>query len=67
MIKIEKTPLHLVIAEHGALRVLLAALFALLSSPRKDGPEPHLSDHIRRDIGLPPHVAPPPVILPVRW
>lgn len=46
-----------VLAAHGAGKVLLAALAALLRGRlRKDHPPDlrHLSDHLARDIGLPP-------------
>lgn len=62
--------LHLVIAEFGPRRVLLAALFALLC-PRAGAPLAtqfcELDDHMRRDMGLPPRAASPPVMpAPVR-
>lgn len=42
------------IAAHGATRVLLRAARALLAG-RPRPPDPgSLSDHLRRDIGLPP-------------
>ncbi|GHD99840.1 hypothetical protein U879_10625 [Defluviimonas sp. 20V17] len=45
-------PLDLVIAQHGAWRVLRAALAALLRRDRH--PPPLLDDRMRRDIGLEP-------------
>lgn len=58
--------LHLetLIALHGARRVVLAALGALL---RPHAPPPlaqsfaEMDDHIRRDIGLPPRGHSPPM------
>lgn len=53
-----------VIDQHGAWRVLRAALLALAAK----GPGPHapaerwLNDHLRRDIGLPPAPPRPPDI-----
>lgn len=44
-------PLDLVIAQHGAWKVLRAALSALMHSDRH--PPPPTSDYLRRDIGLP--------------
>lgn len=69
MILMTKTPLHLVIAEHGAARVFWAALIALLKVRKETGATLDLlSDHIRKDVGLPPRVAPPKrQTMPVRW
>ncbi len=64
--------IHLAIAEHGAWRVLGVALKTLLTAvalrPAAD-PLDRLSDHLRRDIGLPPRGSPLPEapMLPVRW
>ncbi|MDA5093306.1 hypothetical protein O2N63_04320 [Aliiroseovarius sp. KMU-50] len=46
------------VTEYGGLRVarvLLANMIARLRRPRADA----LSNHLRRDIGLPPHDPPP--------
>jgi hypothetical protein len=64
--------IHLAIAEHGALRVMGAALATLLGPVFALGaPDPtaHLNDHMRKDIGLPPRGSPLPEapMLPVRW
>ncbi len=70
MIRTENTPLHLVIAEHGAWRVLWAALSALVTvRPTQEGTFDRLSDHLRRDIGLPPRGSPLPEapVDPLRW
>lgn len=70
MIETMKTPLHLVIAEHGAGRVFWASLLALLTVRRSVQEELGLlPDHIRRDVGLPPRGSPLPEapVLPVRW
>jgi len=57
-----RIPLDTLIAAHGAPRVLLAALVAMLV-PRPARPLAtrmcDLDDHLRRDIGLPPKAAPP--------
>lgn len=45
------------IAEHGAWRVLRAALAAALSGRRPLRPAAGLNRHLRRDIGLPPEGA----------
>jgi hypothetical protein len=51
-----------VIAQYGAWPVLRAALLALLN---RSNPQPkYLSDHIRRDIGLPANL-PPQVRVPL--
>ena len=55
-----------VIAHFGPRRVLLAALRALLHHHARHRPLAHrcgapLDDHIRRDIGLPPRSASPPI------
>jgi hypothetical protein len=42
------------IARHGAWRVLRAALAALLRGPPGLRDAGRLSDHLRRDVGLPP-------------
>lgn len=56
------TSLPALIAHHGAPRVLVAALVAMLF-PRAFRPlaaqMSDLDDHLRRDIGLPPKAAPP--------
>ncbi|OWU73519.1 hypothetical protein [Marinibacterium profundimaris] len=54
-----------IIRTHGLARVLLAAIGARLNAPpgrtpRRRRPEPKgLSNHLRRDIGLPPVRTPP--------
>ncbi|WP_126978608.1 hypothetical protein [Frigidibacter oleivorans] len=52
------------IAAHGAWRVLAVAAGRLLTGPLRRRPAPtaadRLSDHLRRDVGLPPKAAPPP-------
>ena len=56
--------IDVVIAHHGAAKVLLAALVALL---RPRAPRPlaarlsELDNHMRSDIGLPPKAASPPM------
>lgn len=70
MIRTENTRLHLVIAEHGAWRVLWAALSALVTvRSTQERTLDRLSDHLRRDIGLPPRGSPLPEapLLPARW
>ena len=70
MIKTENTPLHIVIAEHGAWRVLWAALSALVTVRAQTMHTlDHLPDHLRRDIGLPARGSPLPETptYPVRW
>lgn len=69
MIMTTKIPLHLVIAEHGAARVFWAALVALFTVRHHQEEQLELlSDHIRKDIGLPPRIAPPPKpVIPIRW
>lgn len=64
--------IQLAIAEHGALRVFGASLLALLRAvfaPVEADPTERLSEHLRRDIGLPPRGSPLPEapMLPVRW
>ncbi|MBV7394916.1 hypothetical protein [Mameliella sediminis] len=52
------TNIDTTIAQHGALRVLAAAAVALFRAPTlRPPPTPTdaLSDHLRRDVGLPPH------------
>ncbi|WP_102226123.1 hypothetical protein [Acidimangrovimonas sediminis] len=51
-------PLDLVIAQHGAGKVLRAALVALIR--RRQHAPPVLSEHLRRDMGLPYEPPPPP-------
>ena len=52
------------IARHGAPRVLLAAALAMLR-PRPRPPDVDaLPPHLRRDMGLPPLPAPPPLRRP---
>ena len=64
--------IQLAIAEHGAPRVfglsLLAMLRAVFAPVEADATE-RLSEHLRRDIGLPPRGSPLPEapMLPVRW
>ena len=50
--------LQALIAEHGTLATLLALLKALRQRPAKPPPAVELSNHLRRDIGLPE--LPPP-------
>ena len=64
--------IQLAIAEHGALRVIgvaLTTLFGPVLALGAPDPTAHLSDHIRKDIGLPPRGSPLPEapMLPVRW
>jgi hypothetical protein len=64
--------IQLAIQEHGAMRVLLVAVKALMGAalaPTQPDLSEHLSDHLRRDIGLPPRGSPLPEapMLPVRW
>lgn len=64
--------IQLAIAEHGALRVFGAAAIALMRAvlaPSEADPTERLSEHLRRDIGLPPRGSPLPEapMLPVRW
>lgn len=64
--------IHLAIAEHGAWRVLAAALRTLIGAvfaPVEADATDRLSDHLRRDIGLPPRGSPLPEapMLPIRW
>jgi hypothetical protein len=64
--------IYLAIHEHGAMRVLMVAAKAMLGAvlaPAETDPTEHLSDHLRRDIGLPPRGSPLPEapMLPVRW
>lgn len=64
--------IELALAEHGALRVFGAAALALLRAvfaPVEADPTDRLSEHLRRDIGLPPRGSPLPEapVLPVRW
>ena len=51
------TPSNLIdaaIEAHGAARVLLSAMRALLRPKARPPDTAHLSPHLRRDIGLPP-------------
>jgi hypothetical protein len=64
--------IHLAIHEHGAMRVLLVAARALMGAVLalvQPDPTERLSEHLRRDIGLPPRGSPLPEapMLPVRW
>lgn len=64
--------IHMAIQEHGAMRVLLVAARAMLGAvlaPADPDPTERLSEHLRRDIGLPPRGSPLPEapMLPVRW
>ncbi len=64
--------IHMAIAEHGAMRVCGVAAIAMLRAifgPAERDMMDHLSDHLRRDIGLPPRGSPLPEapMLPVRW
>lgn len=64
------TPIHRVIAEHGAWRVFFAALVEIVTArPAKAPDVDSLPDHIRQDIGLPPRGSPLPEapMLPLRW
>lgn len=69
---VARQSIHRAIDEHGAWRVLGVALTSLLTAvamrPASD-PLDRLSDHLRRDIGLPPRGSPLPEapMLPVRW
>ena len=64
--------IQLAIHEHGAMRVLWVAARVLMGAalaPTQPDLTEHLSDHLRRDIGLPPRGSPLPEapMLPVRW
>lgn len=64
--------IQLAIAEHGAGRVLGAAAMAMLRAvftPVEADPTARLSEHLRRDIGLPPRGSPLPEapMRPIRW
>ncbi len=53
------------IAQHGALRVLCAALGAIVHPPQLRPPPTRardLDDHLRRDVGLPPKRASGPAL-----
>lgn len=52
------------IAEHGPLATLMALLQALRQRPAKPPPAAALSDHLRRDIGLPDLPPPRPRVHP---
>lgn len=56
-------PLNVVIAMHGAPRVLIAALVAMIAPPNRSlaGQLSDLDARMRRDIGLPPAAAAPPM------
>jgi len=51
--------LHGLIEELGAWRVLAAALLALVSGQKRPRDSANISNHLRRDVGLPPSAAPP--------
>ena len=54
------TSIEATIAQHGAFRVFGASLVALLHATRFRRPltdADDLGDHLRRDVGLPPHRA----------
>lgn len=64
--------IQLAIAEHGAGRVLAVALRSLIGAvfaPVEADATDRLSDHLRRDIGLPPRGSPLPEapMIPLRW
>ena len=64
--------IQMAIAEHGALRVFGAAAVAMMRAlvvRVEADPTDRLSEHLRRDIGLPPRGSPLPEapMLPVRW
>ncbi|MEX5729839.1 hypothetical protein Ga0609869_003192 [Rhodovulum iodosum] len=61
------TPIALVIEQHGAWRVLAAAILGIFEGRGRPG---HcrlgdLNNHLRQDIGLPP--MPPRRSEPLRW
>lgn len=60
-------PVAVVIEQHGAWRVLLAAIAALFDARGRSGElrPGDLGNHLRRDIGLPP--LPEPWSEPPRW
>ncbi|MFD1341065.1 hypothetical protein [Litorisediminicola beolgyonensis] len=61
------TSIDALIARHGALKVLAAALRALLRPPQLRPPPLRAQDldpHLRRDLGLPPERADPLKTLP---
>ncbi|SMR81753.1 hypothetical protein SAMN04488030_2174 [Aliiroseovarius halocynthiae] len=47
------------IAVHGAMRVLRALAMRLVTRRARHYPLDHVSDHLRRDVGLPPGHPPP--------
>lgn len=54
-------PIDHVIAQHGALRVMIRALLALARRDRRKPPQPlPVNAHLRRDIGMAPQAMPPP-------
>lgn len=64
--------IQLAIAEHGAGRVIGVAAMAMLRAvfaPVEADATTRLSDHLRRDIGLPPRGSPLPEapMIPLRW
>ncbi|SPF77385.1 hypothetical protein ALP8811_02412 [Aliiroseovarius pelagivivens] len=48
------------IANHGAIRVVRALAMRLVSQRVRRPQADNLSDHLRRDVGLPPGHPPPP-------
>lgn len=60
-------PVAVVIEQHGAWRVLFAAIAALFDARGRSGElwPGDLDNHLRRDIGLPP--LPEPWSEPPRW
>jgi hypothetical protein len=51
--------LDALIADHGAMRVLRALAMRLVSRKTRPTRADHLSEHLRRDVGLPPGHPPP--------
>jgi hypothetical protein len=47
------------IADHGAMRVLRALAMRLVARSVRRPRADHLSEHLRRDVGLPPGHPPP--------
>lgn len=47
------------IADHGAMRVLRAIAMRLVTRRGQRPRAEHLSEHLRRDVGLPPGHPPP--------
>ncbi|MCK0142615.1 hypothetical protein [Aliiroseovarius sp. F20344] len=55
------------IADHGTLRVLRALALRIMSGRTRRPQVDHLSDHLRRDVGLPPSHPPPDLEGPRFW